>query len=183
MSGYNAEYSAPRETELEDLPATLAPIVLGQPIEYAPIQMGENVETLCEKIQSRESFTAEERQNLTNILKSQRDMIHKLRTEDISADDYRLTHIWEAAAEFADQKGYCSVFDDVMDELGTGFAREEEMVAYVAVNVTVPVYVTVRRGSDPEDYIDSSMVDEALSNYEFDVTRSDWSVDHSETTN
>lgn len=177
MSGYNAEYSAPRETELEDLPATLAPIVLGQPIESAPIQMGENVETVCEKIQSRESFTAEERQNLTNILKSQRDMIHKLRTEDISADDYRLTHIWESASEIADRRGYCDVFDSIMEEIGTGYTREMEWCVTVTETIKYDVHVTAPRNATQSD-IEELIQYETLSDHN-EIER-DWEVDNYE---
>ena len=166
MSGYNAEYTAPRETELEDLPATLAPIELvEEPKPYAPWDTG--------------TFANLEELDKARLLAT----VRELRIEankPIQADDHRIAHIWEQAGEIADQKGYCDVFDSFMDELGTGYAREESMVTYVTVTVTVPVYTIVRRGSEVEDYIDSSVVEEAFNNADIDITNDMWSIDYSE---
>lgn len=81
-------------------------------------------------------------------------MLEKARAvlaNDIQADDWRLTHIWETAAEIADRKGYCSEFDAMMDELGTGFARVSDYEVQVKVEQYIWVNVTAKRGANDYD--------------------------------
>ena len=145
MSGYNAEYSAPRETELEDLPATLEPIVLEAeeertlPVkmrhiatemwkERTPYPEAQELANLAFEVQ-QELAKLEEAQNLVEELRAE---LRKERMNDIPADDHRLTHIWESASEIADRRGYCDVFDSIMEELGTGYTREMEYCVTVS---------------------------------------------------
>lgn len=151
MSGYNAEMSQPAERER---------IILGKPIEEAPILAGENVETMADKLSTRTTFTPEELMNVVTALKAQRDTIHRNRINDIPVDDPRLTHIWDRAGDIADSKGYCDVFDTIMDELGTGYSRTVEGYAQVEVTlkVTVSVPVTVSR-AEADDWSDIDVDD------------------------
>ena len=147
MSGYNAEYGIP-SGDREDAQPT---IILGQPIEHAPIQQNENVATMADKLESRTEFTKEELLIVANTLKLQRDQAHTARISDIPANDNRLMHIWEQASEIADRKGYCDIFDEIMDELGTGFTREMEYCVTVTETVTYDVHVTAPRNASQED--------------------------------
>lgn len=154
MSGYNAEYGIPSGDREEN------PIILGQPIEQAPIQSGENVETMADKLSTRTTFTPEELMNVVTTLKAQRDTIHRNRINDIPVDDPRLTHIWERAGEIADSKGYCDVFDTIMDELGTGFSRTVEGYAQVEVTLTLTVSVPVEVSrAEADDWSDIEVDD------------------------
>lgn len=102
------------------------------------------------------------------------DMLDKQRRElqTVNADDWRIEHIWESAAEIADRKGYCSEFDEMMDELGTGFTREADYEVKVKVEQYVWVPVTAKRGaseSEIEDAIDQSMIEDALTTTVIDI--------------
>jgi len=83
---------------------------------------------------------------------------------DIDASDSRLTHIWERAAELANERNYCDVFDSFMGELGTGFTRSREY--YVNVVVTLEQYISVpvtcHVGDDPRDHVEQWMINEYL---------------------
>lgn len=147
MSGYNAEYGIPAGDRNEETPT----IILGQPIEHAPIQSGENVSTMAEKLETRTEFTKEELLYVANTLKAQRDQAHTARISDIPANDSRLNHIWETAGEIADRKGYCEVFDEIMDELGTGWTRDVEYCVTVTETKTYDVHVTGPRNADQQD--------------------------------
>lgn len=157
MSGYNADIAQPEERE---------PII-GQPIEEAPIQAGENIETMADKLAKRSRFTPEELMHVVTTLKAQRDAIHRNRVTGIQADDPRLTHIWEQAGEIADRRGYCDVFESIMEELGTGFSRTVEGYAVVEVTlkmtVSVPVEVSRAEADDWSDIeVDDYSVNDAV---------------------
>ncbi len=138
MSGYNAEYTAPQDNEeLAELPATLEPIVL-------------------------EKSELEKAQELIEELRNE---LRTMRFADIPAHDHRLTHIWESAAEIADQKGYCGIFDEIMEELGTGFTREMEYCVTVTETVTYDVHVTGPRNATQSD------IEEMVADIDLD----DWS--------
>lgn len=157
MSGYNADIAQPEERE---------PII-GQPIEEAPIQSGENVETMADKLLARTTFAPDELMNVVTTLKAQRDAIHLNRINDIQADDHRIQHIWEHAGEIADRRGYCDVFESIMIELGTGYTRTVEGYAQVEVTLkmTVSVPVEVSR-ADADDWtnieVDDYSVNDAV---------------------
>lgn len=61
--------------------------------------------------------------------------------------DYRLQQMWEEAGRIADRAGHCSVYDDLVRELG-GIPREREY--YVTVPVNGYVYVTVTASSEDD---------------------------------
>lgn len=186
MSGYSAEYGIPagdRNEELADLPAeTPAPIILtNKPEGYSAWEfMG----MLSSRYSNDELIEEQEMGDIdafdkARLIQTVRGLI-RIANRDIQPDDYRLNHIWERAGEIADGRGYCDVFDSIMEELGTGYTREEAMVSYVDLTITVPVYVTVKRGGEPADYIENSDVEEALSNWTGDITSDMWSIDYSE---
>lgn len=135
MSGYNADYTAPRDNETEE--ATPAPIELvEEPKPYAPWDTG--------------TFANIEELDKARLLATVREL-QKNANKPIQADDHRIAHIWESAGEIADQKGYCDVFDTFMDELGTGFTREMEYCVTVTETVTYDVHVTAPRNATQED--------------------------------
>jgi hypothetical protein len=54
-------------------------------------------------------------------------------SQPIEADDHRLTDLWERAGEIADRRGYCSVYDELAEELG---APTRSVSGEVVVEVT-----------------------------------------------
>lgn len=149
MSGYNAEYTAPRDNETEE--ATPAPIELvEEPKPYAPWDTG--------------TFANLEELDKARLLAT----VRELRIEankPIQADDHRVAHIWEQAGEIADRRGYCDVFDSFMDELGTGYTREAEFCVTVTETVTYDVHVTAPRDSSQSD-IEALIEDIDLNDWE-----------------
>ena len=183
MSGYNAEYSAPRETELEDLPATLEPIVLNPEPELVKTYNVWEFPTECYSA-TFEPMTVEQGEialskgewDVTRLLATVRHQSWMLR-RDISADDPRLTHIWESASEIADRRGYCDVFDSIMDEIGTGYTREMEYCVTVSETIKYDVHVTAPRNATQSD-IEELIQYETLSDHT-EIER-DWEVDNYE---
>ena len=139
MSGYNAEYGIPAgdRDNAEETTATPAPIELvEEPKPYAPWDTG--------------TFANIDELDKARLLATVREL-QKNANKDISADDHRLIHIWESAADIADRRGYCDVFDSIMDELGTGYTREQEYCVTVTETVTYDVHVTAPRNATQED--------------------------------
>lgn len=114
------------------------------------------------------------------------DMLDKQRRElqTVNADDWRIEHIWEKAAEIADRKGYCSEFEEMMDELGTGFIRETEYEVKVKVEQYIWVYVTAKRGAsdyDIQEMLEENpdLISDALANTSTQVNDLDsWEIDY-----
>jgi hypothetical protein len=183
MSGYNAEYTAPRDNEeLADLPAeTPEPIILEAEEEKTlPVQM-RHLGLAMNSEHSQELFdlaftVSQELEKLEKaeaLVEELRNEMRQMRLNDISADDHRLTHIWESAAEIADRRGYCDVFDSIMDELGTGYTREMEYCVTVTETVTYDVHVTAPRNATQSD-IEELVGYETLSDH--NETDRDWEV-------
>ena len=182
MSGYNAEYGIPAGDNDNAEETTVAPIILtNKPAPYNAWEFMGMLSSryLADELIEEQEMGDFEQYDKARLIQTVRNLIN-ISNRIIQADDHRIAHIWESAGEIADQKGYCDVFDSFMDELGTGYAREEDMVTYVNVSVTIPVYTTVRKGSDPEDQIDSSMVEDAFNNADIDIESGMWTIDYSE---
>ena len=67
-------------------------------------------------------------------------------------DDDRLTAVWEKASDIANEKGYCSVFDEVLEAIGTSWRRSRDYEHEVTVTYTVTVFSS---GSDLQDAIEN----------------------------
>jgi hypothetical protein len=65
----------------------------------------------------------------------------------ISADDWRLEDMWREAARLADRAGHCSVYDDLVRELG-GLPRERDYVVTIPVSGYVSVTVTASNADE-----------------------------------
>lgn len=161
MSGYNAEYGIPAgdRDNAEETTATPEPIVLTpEPEVVEPLApwnvpnalnyYGSTWEPLTKE--KADELVAEGELDITRLLATVRHLLWQNR-RDIQADDHRLTHIWEQAAEIADRRGYCDVYDSIMEELGTGYAREVELCVTVTETVTYDVHVTAPRNADQRD--------------------------------
>lgn len=184
MSGYNADISQPAERDDENTPAPVVETVahLGDyelpsdirytwATEYKPLSKDE-MQTIIDQTNMAEL-------SVPRLLATIRFLKHELR-KDISADDSRLEHIWEQAGELADEKGYCDAFEYMMAQLGTGYAREEDVIVTVSINTTVTIPLTIKRGADASDYIETSDVESAL-NDQLDLSSYDWEVQDVET--
>ena len=68
--------------------------------------------------------------------------IRQLRTEDIEASDSRLSTMWEKAGEIADRRGYCSVYDELAEELGAP-TRTVDGVATITVTRTQTITIAL----------------------------------------
>lgn len=64
--------------------------------------------------------------------------------------DWRLERMWREAGAIADRAGHCSVYDDLVRELG-GMPREREYVVTIPVNGYVTVVVTASSAEDAEE--------------------------------
>lgn len=103
------------------------------------------------------------------------------RYNQIEANDFRLTHIWEKACEIACNANHCSEFDDMMSELGTGFTRTKTYNVDVEVTLTriVSVSVTCNYGDDPKDEVTTDLIEEYME-WASEPTISDWTAISSE---
>jgi hypothetical protein len=185
MSGYNAEYTAPRDEELEDLGATLPPIVLKDVEEVEektlPVQM-RHLGLAMNSEHSQQLFdlafeVSQELAKLEALTQKNEELVESLRQSrfgDIQPHDHRLAHIWERAGEIADSRGYCDVFDSIMEELGTGYTREMEYCVTVTETKTYDVHVTGPRNATQHDIellIDEVRLDDyAETDSEIEVT-------------
>lgn len=181
MSGYNADISQPAEKDDENTPAPVVETVahLGDyqlpsdirytwATEYKPLSKDE-MQTIIDQTDMAEL-------SVPRLLATIRFLKHELR-KDISADDSRIQHIWEQAGELANDKGYCEIFDDVMDALGTGYARQIDVTAWVDISIKIPVPLSMPRNGDVDDYLDTSWVQEAFDCQEIDLSHANWEVD------
>ncbi len=176
MSGYNAEYTAPRDNEeLADLPAeTPAPIVLVETYnvwEFPTECYSATFEPMTDE--QAEIALTKGNWDTKKLLATVRNLSWQLR-RDIPADDPRLTHIWESASEIADRRGYCDVFDSIMDEIGTGYTREMEYCVTVVETIKYDIHVTAPRNADQSD-IEELIQYETLSDHT-EIER-DWEVE------
>ena len=87
--------------------------------------------------------------------------------QPIHADDWRLEDMWREAARLADRAGHCSVYDDLVRELG-GLPREREYVVTVPVNGYVSVVVTASNAEDAEEFAQGIADVDDAENLEFD---------------
>lgn len=103
------------------------------------------------------------------------------RYNKIKARDFRLTHIWEKACEIAYNANYGSEFDDIMDELGTGFSRSREYTVDVEVTLTriVSVSVTCNYPDDPKSEVTIDLIKKYMERAS-EPTISDWTCISSE---
>ena len=67
--------------------------------------------------------------------------------QPIHADDWRLEDMWCEAARLADRAGHCSVYDDLVRELG-GLPRERDYIVTIPVNGYVAVTVTASNADE-----------------------------------
>ena len=179
MSEYNAEYGIPagdRDENATPEPIVLEPITIEPAREWQLPQSIRHYGTVWTPL-TEEDANAAVAEFGTDELPALFALVRRLvwqSRQNIDADDFRLTHIWERAGEIADQKGYCGVFDEIMDQLGTGYERTIDVNVTVSVNTTVTIPVTMPRNADASEYIDTSDVEEALSNS--DLSSYDWEV-------
>jgi hypothetical protein len=170
MSGYNAEHGIPAgdRDNTEETPAPEPVYVLPyNPWEFSETHYGT---TFAQMTAGQAEVEADHQEwDVKRLLATIRHQSWQLR-QTIQADDHRIQHIWEKAGEIADQKGYCSVFDEIMEELGTGYAREVEYCVTVTETKTYDVHVTASRNADQRD------IEELIS----EVDLSDWSETDSE---
>ena len=182
MSGYNAEYTAPQDNEeLAELPAeTPAPETPALVETYGTWEFpehcyGSTFVPMTEE-QGNTALTKAD-WDTKKLLATIRHLSWQLR-QDIAANDSRLLSIWERAGEIADSRGYCDVFDSIMDELGTGYQREYEYCVTVVETIKYDVHVTGPRNATQSD-IEELIGDVDLSDYS-ELER-DWEVDNFET--
>ena len=177
MSGYNAEYTAPRDNEeLAELPAeTPAPETkfVARVIPSYELPMIISDTPLAWDGIPEEKLAEFNKQDLLETIRHWANLYSNERRNDISAYDHRLTHIWESASEIADRRGYCDVFDSIMDEIGTGYTREMEYCVTVVETVTYDVHVTAPRNATQSD-IEELVGYETLSDH--NETERDWEV-------
>jgi hypothetical protein len=92
-------------------------------------------------------------------------MVGTLQNEQVKADDPRLSDFWELAHRFANNAGYCEVFDRIADELG-GPRRQKTYTVRHSATVSMTVeFETEQTVSDPDDLetdFDSDAFDTAL---------------------
>ncbi len=96
--------------------------------------------------------------------------------EVIEPSDQRLQKIWERAAEIATDRGYCSEFDYMMTELGTGYTRERHYYVNVEVTTmaTITIPVTCTGIEDPINMVSEEDVAEYLPEASYDLTN--WEI-------
>ena len=144
--------------------------IVGIPVTV--IEEGTNPVTACELLRERgELGTA----SLIERLMKERS---EARYAPISADDDRLTHIWEQAYEIASGKNYCSEFRDMMDALGTGYVHEKTYMVELKVQLVayVSIPVTCDPEDDPADHIDSDDISSYMSDMGELPDVDDWAV-------
>jgi hypothetical protein len=81
--------------------------------------------------------------------------------------DWRLEEMWEKAGRIADNAGHCSVYDDLVRELG-GTPRQREYVVTIPVNGYVNVVVTAASESDAEEFARNMADENDAEGLEFD---------------
>lgn len=103
----------------------------------------------------------------------------------VDASDPRLTEMWERAGEIADRRGYCSVYDELAEELGAP-TRSVDVTARITVTrtQTFTVYVSASEVSasglsndwrtELADHIDDYMVGEACDEADVEGESIDW---------
>ena len=111
--------------------------------------------------------------------------IERLRTEQVRANDPRLTDFWEQAARAADDADHCQEYDNLAEALG-GPRRNADYTVRLRVNFYVDVNVTSNRRADRDaiqealdddwDYV-MEQVQEAASNLDSsDIETYSWDV-------
>lgn len=144
MSGYNAEFGIPNGDK--DETPTPEPIT-NMPVPYNDWEFN----SLLGGYKADEYLEEKDMGDLSaydvaKLVQTVRTLQRKLNRE-IDADDWRLQHIWERAGEIANGRGYCDVFDTIMEELGTGYVREAEFCLTVTVTRTYDVHLNAPRNS------------------------------------
>ena len=182
MSGYSAEYGIPAgdREEMADLPAeTPEPEVkfVARVIPSYELPFIVSDTPLAWDGIPEEKLAEFNKQDLLETIRHWANLYSNERRNDISADDHRLTHIWESASEIADRRGYCDVFDSIMEELGTGYTREMEYCVTVSETIKYDVHVTAPRNATQSD-IEELIQYETLSDHT-EIER-DWEVDNYE---
>jgi hypothetical protein len=78
-------------------------------------------------------------------------MVGTLNNQQIEAGDPRLSDFWEKAHRFANNAGYCEVFDRITEELGGPRRKKTYKVTHSAtVSITIE-YETEQTVTDPDD--------------------------------
>lgn len=108
--------------------------------------------------------------------------VERLRTAPMSADDPRLTVMWDEAMRVADDEGMCPVYDQIVGDLG-GPTREREYDVCASITVTIHTHITVT-ASTPEGAIDAVEdigeieIADALLSGRYDYDRADITLDN-----
>ena len=82
------------------------------------------------------------------------EQIERARRAEASITDYsdhRLEDMWREAGAIADRAGHCSVYDDLVRELG-GIPRERNYIVTIPVEGYVTVAVTASSAEEAEQY-------------------------------
>jgi len=105
---------------------------------------------------------------MTTLATERGQQLDRLRHEQISGDDPRLTEFWNKANELASNAGHCGVYDELAEELG-GPGRVKTFDFTMDVTVTVVVSGTGRDVDDAWDSVDRDRIFEAFQSTDVDA--------------
>lgn len=126
-----------------------------------------------------------EADNLRAEVERLRAEVLRLSSDIDDVNDYRLLPIWQKAGECADSRGYCSVFDEVLNDMGvTTYAREVDVCVTVTQTITYDIHVRVPKNDLYESTVRDAVEYEFGNRYtnlsETEATQADigeWSID------
>ena len=76
---------------------------------------------------------------------------HEANSTITDYSDWRLEEMWQKAGQIADRAGHCSVYDDLVRELG-GIPRQRDYTVSIPVNGYVHVVVTASSSEEAEEF-------------------------------
>lgn len=127
------------------------------------------------------TITQRERQGVTRTIELEGRVAQLTRTMEQEKNNFEAwkRRATEIAHEFADRHNLCSVFDDVMEEIGLE-PRTREWDVNISVTLTVRTRVTARNAEEArENEIDAQLVRTTLRDTDADVlvrNMDDWEV-------
>lgn len=108
--------------------------------------------------------------------------IEQLETAQVPAHDVRLTDMWDSAAEIADEHSMCSVYDEIVGELG-GITRERTYSVRTVVTIRYEINLTTEASSESDaidniDNMDSYDIIDGLMRDAYSISRDDIEVEN-----
>lgn len=128
-------------------------------------------------MRSRESAALAQVDQLREQLNRLSEQVERLRSDQVRADDPRLSEFWEAAHQAADRAGHCQVFDQLCEELG-GPRRATPGTA--VVSVTFDVSVSVSDIHDIDDLDDDEITEAIVNLSRHEIDLDGWHVSYTD---